>query len=212
MTTRVSDPKERLFWTLMRRFERAGLEHYHAYTPDLATAAKAHLLSLLSGDACDEKLLAGSALAAPVERILAGARNEEEASTLLIQGIVLESLGQAIYRIAANSQRVSTTSRTLSALGLTASEANSVMVLGLIRERVGTGEPLYATFADVTYDVLSELDPLADPVDQIFAEHFGLRFADIMGEFAADLITACTELGMQRRKVVAHLAGASMGI
>jgi len=33
-----------------------------------------------------------------------------------------------------------------------------------------------------------------------------------MGEFVAELITACTALGMQRRKAVAHLAGAAMGL
>ena len=67
-------------------------------------------------------------------------------------------------------------------------------------------------FAAVSYDVLSALDGLTDPVDRVFGERFGLRFADVMGEFTADLIGACTTLGMQRRKVVAHLAGAAMGV
>jgi uncharacterized protein YfiM (DUF2279 family) len=60
--------------------------------------------------------------------------------------------------------------------------------------------------------VLGALDGLADPVDRVFGERFGLRFADVMGEFTADLISTCTALGMQRRKVVAQLAGAAMGI
>ncbi len=71
---------------------------------------------------------------------------------------------------------------------------------------------LYAVFADTSEHVLAALDALAEPVDEVFGERFGLRFADVMGEFAAGLVTACTALGMQRRKVVAHLAGACMGL
>jgi uncharacterized protein YfiM (DUF2279 family) len=81
-----------------------------------------------------------------------------------------------------------------------------------IAERVGTHEQLYAVFADVSQEVMAALDALAEPVDEVFGERFGLRFADVMGELAAGLITACTALGMQRRKVVAHLAGACMGL
>jgi uncharacterized protein YfiM (DUF2279 family) len=66
-------------------------------------------------------------------------------------------------------------------------------------------------FAEESHEVLGAMDALAEPVDEVFGQHFGLRFADVMGEFVADLIGACTALGMQRRKVVAHLAGASMG-
>jgi hypothetical protein len=81
-----------------------------------------------------------------------------------------------------------------------------------IAERVGTHERLYVVFVEESEDVMGLLDALAEPVDTIFGERFGLRFADVMGEFAAGLITACTGLGMQRRKVVGHLAGACMGI
>jgi hypothetical protein len=39
-----------------------------------------------------------------------------------------------------------------------------------------------------------------------------LRFADIIGDFVADLVPTCGKLGMDRRKVMSHLAGALMGI
>ena len=81
-----------------------------------------------------------------------------------------------------------------------------------IAERVGTHERLYPVFAEVSQNVLAALDALAEPVDEIFGDRFGLRFADVMGEFAAGLVSACTALGMQRRKVVGHLAGACMGL
>jgi hypothetical protein len=33
-----------------------------------------------------------------------------------------------------------------------------------------------------------------------------------VGDFVADLVPVCTGLGMDRRKVLSHLAGALMGI
>ena len=130
-----------------------------------------------------------------------------------MQGLVLEHLGQAIYRIVSGTSRtVSDASRRLAAEGRTASQGVTAAAAVRIPARIGSGEVLYAAFASASYDVLSTLDGLADPVDQVFGERFGLGFADVMGEFIADLIGACTALGMQRRKVVAHLAGAAMGI
>ena len=79
-------------------------------------------------------------------------------------------------------------------------------------EHIGREQELYVVFAEVSHDVLGAMDAVGEPVDQIFGEDFGLHFADVMGEFTADLIGTCTALGMQRRKVVAQLAGACMGL
>src|SRR6185436_1172825 len=206
------DETERLLWALMRKFERLALERYAAHTPALATLEKRRFVARLDALATDEAPLAASILAAPVEELLARARSTDAVSALIVQGLVLEHLGQAIYRVAPDTERASPRTRALAADGHTASVSVTTEAAVEIAERVGTHERLYAVFAEMSEDVMAALDALAEPVDEIFGERFGLRFADVMGEFAAGLITACTALGMQRRKVVAHLAGACMGI
>ena len=67
-------------------------------------------------------------------------------------------------------------------------------------------------FAEASDDVLHKLDSVGEGVDEVFGSRFGLRFADIIGDFVADLVATCGKLGMDRRKVMSHLAGALMGI
>ena len=209
-TPGVTDPGEQLFWTLMRRFETLAVDRYATHAPTVLLDAKQRFVGALTDEPAPAPL-AGSPLDRPTDALLARAQSPDEAATLLIQGLVLECLAQAIYRLVAARDGVSALSRTRAAEGLAASESTAAIVAVRIAERVGTGDALYVRFADVTHDVLGALDGLADPVDQVFGERFGLRFADVMGEFTADLIGTCTTLGMQRRKVVAHLAGAAMG-
>src|SRR5262249_45024312 len=111
-----------------------------------------------------------------------------------------------------DTERASPESRALAADGHAASVAVVSRAAATIAERIGTGDHLYPVFVDLSDDVLAGLDALADPVDEVFGERFGLRFADVLGEVPAGLITACTALGMPRRKVVAHLASACMGL
>jgi hypothetical protein len=206
------DGTELLLWVLMHKFERLALERYTAYAPALATIEKRSFVARLGAIATDETALAASALATPVEELLAHARSTDAVSALIVQGLVLEHLGQAIYRVAKDAGRVSRPSQDLAAAGLAASISVTTEASVQIAERVGTHERLYPVFAEMSQTVLAALDAIAEPVDEIFGERFGLRFADVMGEFAAGLISACTALGMQRRKVVGHLAGACMGL
>ena len=206
------DGTESLFWALMHKFERLALERYTAHTPTLATDAKRRFVASLHALATDETPLAASVLAAPVEELLARARSTDAVSVLIVQGLVLEHLGQAIYRVATDTPKASPALRALAAAGHAASLSVTTAASAEIAARVGTHERLYAVFADTSDDVLAALDALAEPVDEVFGERFGLRFADVMGEFTAGLVTACTALGMQRRKIVAHLAGACMGL
>jgi hypothetical protein len=209
----IDDPGERLFWALMRRFETLAVDRYAVHAPALLTEPKRRFVEGLGFAAADQPLLADSPLARPTAALLAQAESADEPTTLLLHGLVLECLRQAIYRIVVGTSHVvSDASRLLAADGLAASEAVAAAAATRIAERVGAGEALYAVFAAASYDLLATLDQFADPVDRVFGERFGLRFADVMGEFIADLIGACTALGMQRRKVVAHLAGAAMGI
>lgn len=206
------DGTELLLWVLMHKFERLALERYTAHAPVLATVEKQSFVARLDALATDEAPLAASALATPVDELLAHARSTDPVSALIVQGLVLEHLGQAIYGVAKDAGRVGRTSHVLAAAGLAASISVTTEASAQIAERVGTHERLYPVFAEVSQKVLGALDALAEPVDEIFGDRFGLRFADVMGEFAAGLISACTALGMQRRKVVGHLAGACMGL
>jgi hypothetical protein len=208
------DADERLLWALMARFERLALDRYAALVPELATDDKRAFVARLDAIAADADAgaLEASPLAAPVDALLARAQSADEVAALLVQGLVLERLGQAIYRIAEQTARASEATRALAAVGLAASHGVTASAAQRIAQRIGSGDALYAVFVDRTHDVVAALDALADPVDRVFGERFGLRFADLMGEFVADLTTAGTALGMQRRKVVAHLAGACMGM
>ena len=206
------DETELLLWALMRKFEGLALVDYTRHARALATAEKRRFVACLDALEMDEAPLAASVLAGPVEAVLARARSTDAVSTLIVQGLVLEYLGQAIYRVAKDTERASHASRALAAAGRAASVSVTSQASAEIAEYVGTHERLYPVVAEVSQEVIAALDALAEPVDEVFAERFGLRFADVLGEFAAGLITACTALGMQRRKVVAHLAGACMGL
>src|SRR5262245_39962956 len=97
---RPMDGTELLLWALMRTVERPALEHYAAHTPALATVEKRRFVARLDALEPDPAPLAASPLAAPVDALLARARSTDAVSVLIVQGFVLEHLGQAIYRIA----------------------------------------------------------------------------------------------------------------
>jgi hypothetical protein len=206
------DGTELLLWAVMHKFERLALECYTAHAEGLATVEKRRFVARLDALKTNEAPLAASVLAAPVEEILARSRSTDPVSALIVQGLVLEHLGQAIYRVARDTERATSASRVLAAAGRAASVSVTTQASAEIAQRVGTHERLYPVFAELSQEVMAALDALAEPVDEVFGERFGLHFADVLGEFAAGLITACTALGMQRRKVVAHLAGACMGL
>ena len=210
-----SDADELLLWALMARFERLALERYATLAPALADAgdgAKRAWVARLDALPTDPAALTASPLAPPVDALLARAQSADETAVLLVQGLVLEHLGQAIYRVAQATERASAASRALAGEGLRASRVVTAAAAQRTAAVAGSGEQLYRSFTDRTHDVLAALDALADPVDAVFGARFGLRFADVMAEFVADLVAAGTALGMQRRKIVAHLAGACMGL
>jgi hypothetical protein len=212
MPIRVGDGEELLFWTLMRRFEVPALARYRAHAPPLATIDKTRFVEGLAAMEPRDDLLATHELAAAADRLLSQADGADEVSTLIVEGLVLERLRLAIYRIAASIDRASDGSRALAAEGQRASSGVSAAAAQRIAAALGTGETLFAVFAPRSHAVIGALDALAEPVDRTFGERFGLRFTEVMGEFTAELIGACTELGMQRRKVVGHLTSVCMGL
>jgi len=209
----IEDDDERLLWSIMRRFEVLALERYRATAPSLATDAKIGFVATLDGLDNAAAARGGHALDAATDALLATARGADEATTLVVQGLLLERLGQVIYgMLATTEQPVGDVSRGIARAGRAASESVTVQVPDRLVACLGPGDALWNTFAGASHDVLGALDGLADPVDETFGHRFDLRFADIMGEFTADLVTTCSSMGLPRRKVVAHLAGAAMGL
>lgn len=207
----VADPLEDLFWAILRRFEGAALAQYGACLPDLATPAKRAYVERLQQRAPSDSQLDASDLAGPVRELLSTAENKDAITTLIVQGLFLEHLGRAIYRLASEQPSMSAESRTLAVDGVAASDAVVARTTELLAQRFPSGDELFNRFVEASRDLVVRLDTLGEGVDQTFGEKFQLHFRDIMGDFTADLLPACVALGMTRRKVVSHLTGALMG-
>lgn len=202
---------EGLFWEIMRRFEDVALQQYRRHVPPLATAAKIDLIERLAGVAPGRAVLDQSDLAAPLGRLLSVAAKDDADATLVVQGLVLEQLGQAIYAAVSANPNVSTEGRDLAALAGQASASVTQQVPGLLTASIADADGRFAVFTEASHDLLMELDGLGDGIDRTFGAAFDLRFRDIAGELVARAVPVCTSLGMQRRQVVSHLAGALMG-
>jgi hypothetical protein len=202
---------EDLFWAILRNFESLALRQYEGFAAPLATPAKREFVQRLVERAPGDGVLGSSPLGAPVRDLVAVATNEDGMATLLLQGLLLERMGQAIYGSVTRNERVSVESRALAASAIEASKS----VCAIVPDQLGAagdGERLFAAFADASGEVLSRMDALGEEIDRVFGEPFGLQFRDIVGEFVASMIPVCTTLGMSRRKVVSHLAGSFMGL
>jgi hypothetical protein len=203
---------EELFWEILRAFEDLAVIQYENQVPPLATAAKRDLVERLEKRAPGATRLNDSVLAAPVRDVLSDARKADATHTLIVQGLVLENLGQAIYSAVDDNPQVSEASRRLALFARAASDSVTVQVPGLLAQKFADGEHLFNAFAEHSHEILMRFDAVGGGVDSTFAEPFGLHFKDIAGTFVARLIPACTAMGMARRKVVSHLAGSFMGL
>ncbi len=201
---------ERVLWSMMRSFERLALAQYEAHAPMLATADKRAFVAALEAAAPNDEELAGTPLAAPIKALLVAATGKDEASTLIVQGLVLEQLGRVIYERAHEAKGVSKESLALAARGKVAAAAISEHAASLVEARIGRGEPLFLAFVKATDPVFSRIDPLGEAVDTVFAEPFDIRFADIMGDVTAEVLPTMTGLGVERRKLIVHLTAALM--
>jgi hypothetical protein len=207
------DDQEVMLWSVMRTFEAQASVQYRTYAPLLAVP-KHGAVPVLLRVAGDDRLLQGSILAEPMSELVQSAAGaESEAAVLVVQGLVLERVRRVVYATLAGLPDISETSRSIAQ----ALEPLSAKVVSLTQPMFAAawarsgGRP-FSLFAEASDDVLHKLDAVGEGVDEVFGERFGLRFADIVGEFVADLVPTCVELGMERRKVMSHLAGALMGI
>lgn len=206
-----ADSPERLLWTIMRRFEDDAARCYERHAPALLVEPKRRFGGLLAAAPTDEAALSASPLARPLEAVLAAAPSDDPDATLICRGLLLEELGRGIYGALAERADVSPATRELAAAGLEAATAARDQAVEEVSRVLGGGDALFDRFVAKTRLLLSRLDSLGEEVDAAFAKRFGLAFADLMGDFAAEVLPRCTGLGMDRRKLVVHFTGALMG-
>src|SRR5262245_8272544 len=203
---------ELLIWRILGKLETLALRQYESKVPQLATPAKREVVNLLNAQAPDDAALDASVLGEPIRQLLSAAETDDRAGTLIIQGFILERLGQVIYKILAAHQAASRATREVAATGCEACAVVIGQATDMIRAQLGSGERLQDLFFGAADGVLRRLDALGDGVDRLFGKRFGLTFSELLGEFTAELLPACTDLGMSRRKLVCRLAGVFMGV
>jgi hypothetical protein len=207
----VLDRDEQLMWGVLERLETLALSKYRKDVPELAIPEKQVVVRTLQGNVPDAGPVDASPIGAPIRELLEAAATPGEADTLIIQGLLLERLGQIIYKILGNHQTVSAATKSLASSGWQACTKVIGLATQKVRTVVGEGDALFDVFSSVSEAVLRKLDTLGTSVDEQFGKRFGLTFAEVLGDFTAELLPACVELGMNRRKLICHLAGAFMG-
>lgn len=206
------DRVEALLWRTLLRFETLSQAQYEAHAPELLSDGKAAFVARLAAVAGPPSLLAASAVGAPIDRVISLAAGPDKAATLNIQGLLLEPLGQVIYGLTEANPAVSAEARALARTGHRTCAEIIARVPPLLAEHVGDPDALLQAFQKTTPEVIRELDALGEAVDLEFSHTLNLHFSDVMGEFAADLLERCIELGMQRRQLVVFLTSQMMGI
>jgi len=207
------DADEVLLWTIMRMFEVQASAQYHAHTPELAPLKDGVGPALLS-IAGEDRLLEQSMLGPPMKQLLASAGEAGgDVAVLVVQGLVLERVRQIVYDTLTKLDDFSERSRSIAqGLGQVSADVIGRTIPLFAAACAASAQKPFSLFAEASDDVLHKLDAVGEGVDEIFGERFGLRFPDIIGDFVAGLVPVCVKFGMERRNVMAHLAGALMGI
>ena len=208
---------ECLLLTSIYQFENLALGLYQKYVPELNVEGKKHLVQLLSKH-INLELLNQSSLGSPLNELLQVAKGENALKVLVQQGLILEPLGQAIYKILGdktyNEEKavISPQSYEILTLGLKVSRKITEEIPRVFKNvMLNTSESIFEIFTENSSDLLSKLEDLSEAIDEIFGEPFGLQFSDLVGEFTSEILPLCMELNMNRRKLVCHLTSAFMG-
>jgi hypothetical protein len=211
--TDALDADEVLLWTVMRTFEVQASAQYQLHAPRFASL-KAGVGPALRRIARDDRPLDESILAPTMKALVESASAvRDERTVLVIQGLVLERVRRVVYTALMELADVPASSKSIARMLEPVSAEIVAHTPALLASAcAASGHKPFALFVEASDDVLHKLDAVGEGVDEVFTDCFGLRFADIVGDFVADLVPICVELGMERRKVMSHLAGALMGI
>jgi len=206
----VTNGQERLLLTILRSFEALAADQYHRTIGVLLGDEKHHLLEQLDAQVPTDEALETTDLAPPVKHLLTLLRSQDKIQVLIVQGLILELLGQTIYKTVSESAASSPAMRRLCDQGLHANaETRRHVVEALRQEFPQRDNPPGADLLDALIarsgPVLDQLNTLGEGLDQHFGEAFGIHFADLMAEFASELLVVCTGLGADRRRLVGFL-------
>jgi hypothetical protein len=205
------DRSEALLWTILSRFESLAAEQYAHTVPALLTPEKEAVVARLRTRVRSDDELRGTRLEAPIAGLMRSVTSHDEARVLIAQGLFLELIGEAIYRSFGENAVTSEPTRELCEFGSAASARARELVPGLLRSRIGEGDVLLQALMTEGAPLLRSLDDLGEGIDDSFLDRFGVRFADLMGDVAAELIAVCLDLEVDRRKFVTFLTSALMG-
>ena len=206
------DRSEALLWNILARFESLAVEQYAASAPALLTPEKLEVVALLRTRVLDDEYLVGSGLEAPIGELMRSATSTREEHVLIAQGLFLEAIGEAIYRNFRDNAATGEPTRALCKRGFAASARARAIVPGLLRARIGEGDVLLQAIMTEAGPVLRSIDDLGEGIDASFLDRYGVSFADLMGDVAAELIATCIDLNVDRRKFVSFLTSALMGM
>jgi hypothetical protein len=206
------DCSEALLWTILARFESLAVEQYTASAPALLTPEKLAAVALLRTRISDDEYLVGSGLEAPIDALLRSATSSREAHVLIAQGLFLEAIGEAIYGNFRDNEATGEPTRALCERGFAASARARQIVPGLLRARIGDGDVLFQAIMTEAGPLLRSIDDLGEGIDASFLDRYGVSFADLVGDVAAELIAMCAALNIDRRKFVSFLTSALMGL
>jgi len=198
----------------MRKFEVQAWNQYRQYAPILAVEHKRLVVETLTTLAPSDHPLEVSELADSMNRLIVSASTcQDSCDVLVVQGAVLERVREVIYGGVGASLGASDATRALAARAGSVSASLVEQAHDLFAAwSKSTDRPALSRFIESSDDVLHELDAVGEGVERVFGERFHLKSADVVGDFVAALVPSCVRLGMDRRKVMSHLAGALMGI
>src|SRR5713226_5635158 len=154
------DKDELLMWRILGKLESLALRQYESWFPHLATAEKKEVVNQLLSAAPDDVALEASPLGQPVRELLDAATTPDQTSALIVQGFVLERLGQIIYKALSAHQRVSDATRSVASAGWDACSTVIEMATQQIRKQIGEGDSVFVAFCAAADGVLRRLDGL----------------------------------------------------
>ncbi|MED5373899.1 MAG: hypothetical protein VX899_22965 [Myxococcota bacterium] len=203
---------EAALWSLLHRVETHTAARYAAQAPALLTDDKREAAARIAALVPSQDVLAGTELAEVLPPLLGAAEGQGGPhDALWIQGLLLELLGVTLYRALQQGGRLSAEGEAAASFALQASSTTAALAAAQISALGFTVEDNFALFTGRSEPVLQQLDHLGEALDARFGGPLDLLFSDVMGDYVAELLPVCGELGFGRRQVMVHLTSAMMG-
>jgi len=202
---------EPALWRVLSTVEAHTADRYAQAAPALAAPERPPLVAqmrrLAGGVALEDTGLDG-----PVRSLLQVAEGQGTAhDAALLQGLLLEQLGATLYTTLAEGGRLTAAGQALASDAAAASRAAAQRAVAQLRAEHPDPQERFYAFTAASRPLLAQLDSLGEALDGRFAAPLELRFADVLGDFMAELLPCCvSELGFSRRRVMVHFTQALM--